>query len=152
MSAYSFLNVQASLVGPGITAQIGSSAGSAKEGISTAFDEDKVTVTTGADGSIMTSLRASMTGRIHIRLLKTSPINATLSQAFNFQRVSAANTGQNTIRVVDKARGDVVTGRQMAFVKHPDNVWAEEGNTLEWVFQGIVNEVLGAGIPDVTTP
>src|ERR1700758_2637047 len=104
MSAYSFLDVQASVVGPGLAAQIGSSAGAAKDGLSTSFDEDKTTVTTGADGAIMTSLHASMTGRIIIRLLKTSPINAQLNSAFNFQRSSAANWGQNAIRVVDKAR------------------------------------------------
>jgi hypothetical protein len=152
MSSYSFLNVQASIVGPGLTAQIGSSAGSAKEGISTEFDEDKTTVTTGADGSIMTSLRASMTGRIVIRLLKTSPINAVLNQAFNFQRTTAANWGNNSIRVVDKARGDVLTGRQMSYMRHAGNAWSEDGNILEWTFIGIVNEVLGAGIPDVNTP
>ena len=152
MSAYSFLSVQANINGPGLTAQIGSSAGAAKEGLSTAFEEDKSTVTTGADGSTMTSLRATQTGEIIIRLLKTSPINAVLNQAYNFQRTSAANWGQNSIRVVDKARGDVVTGRSMSFMKHPDNAWAEDGNTLEWRFKGIVNEVLGAGIPDVNTP
>jgi hypothetical protein len=152
MSAYSFLNIQASIVGPGLATQIGSSSGAAKEGLSTAFDEDKTTVTTGADGSIMTSLKAGMTGTITVRLMKTSPINSVLSNAFNFQRASAANWGGNTIRVVDKARGDVVTGRQMSFVKYADNVWAEEGNVLEWTFRGVVNEVLGAGIPDVTTP
>lgn len=152
MSTYSFLNVAASIVGPGLNAQIGSTSGSAKEGISTEWDEDKATVTTGADGSIMTSLKAGMTGRITVRLLKTSPVNAVLMQAFNFQRQNAGNWGVNTIRVVDKARGDVVDGRQMTFVRAPSNNWAEEGNTLEWTFQGIVNEVLGVGVPDVNTP
>lgn len=152
MSTYSFLNVQASVSGPGLTAQIGSNSGAAKDGLSTSFDEAKNTITTGADGSIMTSLRASMTGKITIRLLKTSPLNAVLSAAFNFQRVSSANAGQNNLRVVDKARGDVVTGRQMAFEKFPDNVWSEEGNTLEWTFIGIVNETLGPGTPDTTNP
>jgi hypothetical protein len=152
MSTYSFLNVAASIVGPGLNAQIGSTSGSAKDGLSAEFDEDKVTVTTGADGAIMTSLRASQTGRIIVRLLKTSPINAILSSAYNFQRVSSANTGQNTIRVVDKARGDLVNGRQMAFVRMPSNTWGEEGNILEWSFIGIVNEVFGAGIPDITNP
>ena len=152
MSTYSFLNIQATIIGPGLTAAIGSSSGAAKDGLSTGFDEDKTSVTTGADGSIMTSLRASQTGRITVRLLKTSPLNAVLNAAFNFQRVSAANTGQNNLRIVDKARGDVVTGRQMSFVKHPDNVWSEEGNILEWTFIGIVNETLGAGTPDLTNP
>lgn len=152
MGAYSFLSVQASIVGPGLNAQIGSSAGSAKEGISVEMEEDKVTVTTGADGSIMTSLRASMTGRIIVRLLKTSPINQVLMNAFNFQRTSAANTGQNVIRVTDNARGDVVSGRQMSFSRMPNNSWAEEANAVEWSFIGIVNETLGAGIPDLTNP
>lgn len=161
MGAYSFLNVQATITGPGINAlvtgttgaaAIGSSAGAAKEGISTAFDEDKIHVETGADGAIMTSLHAGMTGKITVRLLKTSPMNAVLNQAYNYQRQSSANTGINIIRVVDKVRGDVVRGVQMGFLKHPDNAWSEDGNTLDWVFQGIVRETLGIGIPDLTNP
>jgi hypothetical protein len=152
MGAYSFLSVQASILGPGLNAQIGSSAGSAKEGISVEMEEDKTTVTTGADGSIMTSLRASMTGRVIVRLLKTSPINAVLMNGLNFQRISAANWGQNVIVVSDTARGDVVSGRQMSFVRFPNNSWAEEGNVIEWSYVGIVNEWMGAGIPDLTNP
>jgi hypothetical protein len=152
MSTYSFLSVAASVVGPGLNAQIGATSGAAKDGLSTSFDEDKTKITTGADGSIMTTLNASQTGKITVRLLKTSPLNAILSAAYNFQRVSAANTGQNLVRVVDKARGDVVTGRQMSFLKFPDNSWGEEGPILEWTFQGIVNETLGAGIPDLSNP
>ena len=163
MSAYSFLNVQASILGPGINAtivgtpnpggaQIGSGAGSAKEGISHAFSEGKQTVTTGSDGSIMTSLHATQTGKITIRLLKTSPLNAVLNQAYNFQRSSAANWAQNVIRIVDKVRGDVLSGVQMGFEKHPDNMWGEDGNTLEWVFEGLTRELLGVGLPDVNTP
>lgn len=152
MSTYSFLSVAASIVGPGLAAQIGSTSGAAKDGLSTEFDEDKTTVTTGADGDIMTSLRASQTGKIVVRLLKTSPINAVLSQAYNFQRLNPGSWGQMNLRVVDKARGDVVTGTQMAFVRFPSNTWSEEGNTLEWSFVGIVNEVLGAGVPDLTNP
>jgi predicted SPOUT superfamily RNA methylase MTH1 len=152
MSTYSFLDVVASIVGPGLNAQIGSTSGSAKEGITAEFDEDKATVTTGADGSIMTSLRATQTGKITIRLLKTSPVNAVLSQAYAFQRQNAVNWGNNLIRVVDKARGDVCSGRQMTFTRFPTITWSEDGNINEWAFQGILNEVLGAGIPDVTTP
>jgi len=152
MSAYSFLSVQASIIGPGLNAQIGSSSGAAKEGLSLEWEEDKTTVTTGADGSLMQSLRASMTGRMTVRLLKTSPINAVLMNGYNFQRVSAANWGQNIIQITDSARGDVANGRQMSFVRGPNNSWAEEGNILEWSFVGIVNEILGIGIPDLSTP
>lgn len=150
MSAYSFINVYASLIGPGVSIQIGSSAGAAKEGISRTFDEDKNTTTTGADGTTMNSLHAGQTGIITVRLLKTSPINSALSQSYNFQRQSAANWGQNVIRVADKARGDVLTGRSLAYVKLPDNEWSEDGNILAWQFRGILNELLGAGIPDLT--
>ena len=152
MGAYSFLNVVGSLVGPGVTAQIASTAGVAAEGISAAYDGEKDTATTGADGILMHSLHASQTGRMTIRLLKTSPINATLNQAYNFQRQTAANWGQNTIRIVDKVRGDVASLRSAAFVKHGDNVWAENGNTLEWTFSGYLNETLGVGVPDINTP
>lgn len=152
MSAYSFLNVQASIIGPGLTAQLGSSSGASKEGISTEFTEDKGAITTGADGSIMTTLRATQTGRIIVRLLKTSPFNAVLSAGYNFQRQTASNWGNNLIRVVDKARGDVATGRQMMFVRHTGVTWAEDGNINEWAFEGLLNEILGAGLPDVNTP
>ncbi len=150
MSAYSFLNVTASLVGPGVNTQIGSSAGVAKEGITTAFSEDKGTVTTGADGTIMSSLHAGQTGKMTIRLLKTSPVNAVLSQAYAFQRQSAANWGQNYLRVVDKVRGDVATLVQGQFTKFPDVTWSEDGNLNEWVFEGILNDNLGPGIADVS--
>lgn len=152
MGTYSFLTVQASIIGPGVNAQIGSSSGAAKEGLSLSFDDDKNKITTGADGSIMTSLIASMTGKIIIRLLKTSPINAVLNNGFNFQRSNPANSGQNIIRITDTSRGDVGSGAQMSFLKMPDNGWSEEGNTLEWTFIGIVNEVLGAGLPDLSNP
>jgi hypothetical protein len=165
MGTYSFLNFQLSIVGPGLNAvlgqgtpgaiggaQIGSNSGAAKEGVSVAFDEDKIGVVTGADGSIMTSLHATQTGTITVRLLKTSPINAVLSQAYNFQRQSSGSTGQNVIRGVDKVRGDTVSGVQMGFVRFPDNEWGEEGNTLVWTFKGIVRESLGVGVPDVSTP
>ena len=86
MAAYSVTNVQASISGPGGTASIGYGAGNAEEGISSAMDEDKVGTVTGADGSLMHSLHASNTGTITVRLLKTSPVNATLDAMYNFQR------------------------------------------------------------------
>jgi hypothetical protein len=134
------------------TQSVGSGSGSAKEGISTSFDEDKGAATTGADGSLMISLHAGMTGKMTIRLLKTSPVNAILSQAFAFQRSSSGNWGQNFLRVVDKVRGDVATLYQAQFVKFPDNAWAEDGNVIDWVFQGVLNENLGPGLPTTAIP
>ncbi len=156
MGTYSFLDVQVSIVGPGINAsiegptpgseQIGSSAGVAKEGVTLAYDEPKTTTTTGADGQIMQNLHAGQTGKITVRLLKTSPINAVLSQAYAAQRGTAANWGQNVIVITNTVSGDQGTGDQMAFEKFPDDTWAEDGNILEWVFTGVVDNNLGAGV------
>jgi hypothetical protein len=148
MGAYSFLDVNATIIGPGLAAQIGNGAGSAADGsIATAFDEDKTKTDTGSDGSLMHSLRATQTGIITVKLLKVSPINSVLSSAYAFQRQSTGNWGINVIRITNKVSGDVATGNQMAFVKYPENEWAENGNMLSWTFRGIVTELLGANTP-----
>lgn len=151
MSTYSFLNIQAALVGPGGSFPLGSGVGAAEEGITSAMSEEKNTATAGADGEIMHSLHASNLGRLTVRLLKTSPVNAQLSTLYNFQRSTPSLWGQNIITVTDAVRGDVVTGTTMAFVKHPDISWAKDGNTVEWEFVGKLIEQLGSGIPDVNT-
>lgn len=145
MGTYSFLDVQASLVGPTGSFPIGAGAGSAKEGITTAMEEDKGSTMTGADGEIAQSLHAGNTGMITIRLLKTSPVNRLLMLAYNTQRISSQLWGKNAINVSDVVRGDLVNGSEMAFVKAPDLTWAEDANTVEWVFRGKVFEVLGDG-------
>ncbi len=153
MGTYSFLNVSASITGPGISASIGAGAANAKNSVSVVFDEDKTKTDTGSDGSLMQSLRATQTGTLKFRFQKTSPINAVLSAAYAFQRQSSANWGQNIIRITDKVRGDVVRGLQISFVKFPDNEWNEDGNEIEWNFRGIVTESLGSGgAPGLATP
>lgn len=149
MSTYSFFDVTATLSGPGGSISLGNGAGTAEEGITTSMTEEKDTLTPGADGQIMHSLHASNVGRITVRLLKTSPVNALLSAMYNFQRLSSANWGRNTMVVTDVVRGDVISGSSMAFAKQPDVVYAKEGGTNEWIFSGSVVEQLGAGIPDV---
>jgi len=160
MTAYSFLDVQASIIGPGLNAtigstpgssQVGSSAGVAKEGITVEYDDPKSTVITAADGTIMTNLHATQTGKVTIRLIKTSPINAVLSQGYAAQRSSAANWAQNTITVTDVVSGDVAGGTNLAYEKFPSDTWAEDGNILEWVFIGIVNNNLGPGAATIPT-
>ena len=100
----------------------------------------------------MHNLHPGQTGRITIRLLKTSPSNAALSNLYNFQRASSANWGQNIMRGGDFVRGDTLSGISMAFVKYPDVTWAEDGPMIEWEFRGIVREQLGNGSPDLTLP
>lgn len=145
MSAYSFLDVLATLVGPGGSFSIGAGAAAAEEGISAAMDEDKNTTLTGADGQITQNLHAGNVGLITVRLLKTSPVNRQLSLLYNSQRQTSAIWGRNQINVSDVARGDLVLGSQMAFVKHPDLKWAKDADIVEWPFRGIVQIMLGDG-------
>lgn len=152
MGSYSFNNITLSLSGPGGTVQLGAGAGNDKGGITIAFDEDKDTTTTGADGSVMHSLHPGQTGTMTVRLLKTSPINAILSKLYAFQRSSSANWGQNIMRGSDVVRGDVFSGVAMAFVKFPDNTYAEDGPSYDWHFRGIIRELLGSGSADLTLP
>lgn len=150
MSAtYSFLDVQGSITGPGIAAQLGNGAGVAKEGISVEMLEEKDLMTIGADGEIMHSLRGSNAGRITVRLLKTSPTNAVLSQAYNFQKSSSANWGKNVMRFSNTVVGDVITADTIAFAKQTGITYAEDASMNEWTFYGRVNMLLGSGVPNV---
>jgi hypothetical protein len=150
MGVYSFLNIQASITGPGGAFALGAGSENAEEGITTSFVREKNTMTQGADGGGMHSLHASDAGKITVRLLKTSPVNAQLSALYRFQKANSGQWGQNVIMVSDTQRGDVCTGRQCAFTKHPDLTYATEGGIIEWEFDAIrLDELLGAGVPDV---
>lgn len=147
-NTYSFLDVQATLSGPSGSFGLGQEAQPAEEGISYAFTEDKGTLTVGAGGAGMHSLHAGKSGTITVRLLKTSPVNALLSAAYNLQTASSAIYGNNTLTVRDSARGDFIVGRQAAFRKMPDNAFSKVGNMLEWVFNCVALDVtLGDGNP-----
>jgi hypothetical protein len=148
VTTYSFINIAASIVGPGAAFNLGYGSGDAEEGITVEMIDDKNKMDVGADGSIMHSLRASNAGRVTVRLLKTAPTNALLSACYNFQRFSSGNWGQNSIVLADTARGDLVLASQMAFVKQSDLTYAQDGNYNTWVFMGSIdNELLGTGTP-----
>src|SRR5882724_1438268 len=95
MQTYSFLDTVMAINGPGGAFSIRD--GAAKEGFTVDFTEDKNTMTVGADGEAMHSLKATKGGTITLRLLKTSPTNALLGALYNFQTASSATHGQNTI-------------------------------------------------------
>ncbi len=149
MATYSFLDTAASLAGPGGNISLGAGAGNSEEGISVDMKEEKNDQKIGADGSVMNSLRASNAARISVRLLKTSPVNAQLSAMYNAQRASSAVWGQNVLVVSDVARGDIITATSVAFAKQANITYAKDGNMNEWLFDGVVDEQLGPGIPDV---
>jgi len=153
MAAYSFLDVLCTIAGPGGTISIGQQeAGVADEGISVSYMEDKNTMVVGADGTPMHSLHAGMGGTCHIRLQKTSPVNNQLQQMFDYQRMSAAYWGQNTIKIDNFVEGDNVTCQLAAFKKEPDFANPKIAGTCEWIFDvGVITEVINAG-PAVTSP
>jgi hypothetical protein len=143
---YSFLDFNCSIVGPGGAFSLGNGAGAAEEGITFAPTGDINAMTIGADGSGMHSLHADKSGKVTVRLLKTSPTNALLSAMYAFQTANSANHGQNTLVGTDVHRGDVVTCFQTAFSKAPDMTYAKEGGTVEWVFDAIrIERTFGTG-------
>lgn len=147
MGAYSFLDTQASLVGPGGSIQLGSGAGNAEEGLSYEMTEQKNTMYIGADGSGVNSLHAGKSGKIRVHVLKTSPINQQLSLMYNLQAASSALWGINVISIANSALGDNVIANQVAFAKNPNNQYSKDANQIEWEFDAItIDASLGSGI------
>lgn len=146
MPTYSFLDVQAAIAGPGGTFSIGSGSGNSEEGITVEPSEEIDTMTVGADGQVMHSLHANKSGKVTVRLLKTSPVNALLSAMLAFQRTSGANHGQNNITIKNITTGDTITCQQVAFAKVPTITYAKDGGMNEWDFNaGIIDVGLGSG-------
>lgn len=147
MSTYSFLSVNAALVGPGGAISLGAGSGNAEEGIDVEPSTEINTMTIGADGSVMHSLNANKSGKVTIRLLKTSPVNQQVQALYNYQTANPAFHGQNTLSIADSARGDVVTCQAVAFNKDTPLKYAKDGSFNEWIFDaGVIERVLGAGV------
>jgi hypothetical protein len=147
MSVYSFVDTQATLVGPGGSISLGAGAGNAQEGISFEFLDDKDGMLVGADGTVVHSLRASKAARVTVRLLKTSPVNAMLSQMYNTQIQSSALWARNILTISNPVVGDDIPCSNVAFQKHPAITWAQDANFNEWMFNaGQADPILGAGI------
>ena len=146
MSTYSFSDVSCTLLGPGGNISLGYGAGTSDEGITITMLEDKTTMTVGADGSVMHSLHAGKGADIVVRLLKTSPTNAQLSQLYQAQTALSALWGKNVIKVSDTSRGDIVAATDVAFVRHAPVTYGKEAGLNEWAFKGSVVQLLGTGI------
>lgn len=143
---YSFLNVVASLLGPGGNLNLAAGAAAAEEGVTIEPVEDKNIMTIGADGKGQHSLVASDAVTVTIRLLKTSPLNAALMLMYDLQSSTSALWGQNVLTVVDTGRNDYTVVQSCAFKKKPTLTYAKDGGTMDWVFDGIsANSILGAG-------
>lgn len=145
-ATYSFLDVLASLNGPGGSINLGAGSAPTEEGITLEFRDDKNILTSGADGAIMNSLNASKVGSFIVRLLKTSPVNAQLSQMYNIQSQSSAAWGLNVISVRNPTSGDSITMTNGAFKKHSPVTYDKDGRHNEWAFEGAIDMSLGGGI------
>lgn len=144
MAAYSFRDVQATLVGPTGFIQLGYGAAVADEGISIDMAGDKNTMMVGADGNGMHSLHADKSGTITVRLLKTSPQNAKLQAMYDAQTINSSLHGQNVITINNPASGDVTTARECAFKRKPALNYKKDGDIVEWVFDAIkIDTILG---------
>lgn len=144
MAAYSFLNIQCSMAGPGGFLNLAAGAAAAEEGITVEATEDKNVMTIGADGAGQHSLIASDACSVTVRLLKTSPLNQQLMLMYDLQSASSALWGENIFTIVDSARQDYTVVQKAAFKKKPTLTYAKEGGMMEWVFDGIkANTVLG---------
>lgn len=149
MSTYSFIDVQATLVGPGGVVDLGNGAGVAAEGITIERNNDSGVMTIGADGTVMHALRAAKDGTITVRLLKTSQTNSKLSELYNLQQQSSLSYGRNTITVRNAATGDTTTASECGFKKFPSVSYSQDGEVMEWQFNcGRIETVLGTGDPE----
>ena len=146
MATYSFLDVALSISGPNISATIGGDGtGAAEEGFTPAYEEDADVMTQGSDGSIMHSLTAAKRGTIELHLLKTSPMNFQLSQAYANDRANGSQQwAQNTVTITNPVSGDFYTCKSVAFRRFPSNGYQMRGNTLVWTLNvGIMDPSLG---------
>ena len=86
--SYSFLDVQASIYGPGGNVSLaGDEAGVEQGGITITPAGERSKMTVGADGSVMHSLLGDKSGTVSVKLLKTSSVNAALQIMYNLQMV-----------------------------------------------------------------
>lgn len=144
MSAYSFMDVVASLTGPGGVIDLGYGSGNSEEGIDIQMIEDKNTMTVGADGEYMHSLHAGNAATIILRYLKTSSVNNLLITMFNAQKMSSALWGKNVILVRQTASGDLHTCVGCAFKRRANTGYKKVGDFYEWAFDvGRVESELG---------
>lgn len=134
MATYSFMDVTASLTGPTGVVDLGYGAAVAKEGITVALTNARNTMTVGADGEGMHSLKADKSGTVTVRVLQTSSVNAKLQALYNAQALSSSLWGNNVITIRNKANSETTVCRSCAFQKQGDITYSEEGQMREWIF------------------
>ena len=141
--AYSFVDVNATISGPGGSFSL-SSAGLSDEGVVLTQASDKNTMTVGAAGDGMHSMRASTAVRITVSLLKIGTGNAQLNALYRYQSMSSAYWGQNTFTITNAVTGDSIVCTGSAFIKQTDVGYKTEGGLNVWAFDCIASQqILG---------
>jgi hypothetical protein len=144
--AYSFLDVNAALVGPGGAINLGNGAGVAEEGITVEPNADVNELTVAADGTPMHSLSGNRSGVITVTVLKTSPVNQALQLLYDLQTAAAALHGQNTITITTNT-GDAVTCTSVAFKRATSLTYGAKAGMNAWRFDaGAIFRILGNGV------
>lgn len=147
---YSFKDVSANIVGPGLSASLGNGAGVADGGIVITAAEDKNTMVLGCDGSVVHSLHVGTPGSIKVTIQQGSPTNNTLSTAFAVQTANTLLHGKNTI-TIRTSTGDNIVATDCAFKKEPDMTYGKDATSLEWEFDcGNIVRSLGTGTPEAS--
>lgn len=150
MSVYSFADVSVAFSGLTGSFPLGAGAGVAEEGITVEPTNDANVPTIGADGEGMHSQSMDTSSTVTVRLLKTSPVNALLMNAYNAQRTNSGLWGRNIITVRSVFQGDFIVARQCAFGRVPTLTFAKEGGTNEWIFHSLkTTQKLGVGTPEL---
>lgn len=148
MSTYSFIDVVATLAGPGGSVELGYGSGAAEEGISIEMTGDKNTMMIGAGGEGQHNLHADKSGTITITCLKNSPTNAAIMALYNYQQESSARWGQNLLTLRNVVAGDSITAVQGAFKKLPNNAFQKDGPVMAWPIDFVkIHHMLGSGTP-----
>jgi len=126
---HSFGDSEATIYGPGGSFRLGDDP---TESI-TIRDSDTYKSKSGADGFIERIHKAGPT-YITVKLLKTSLVNALLSQLHQVNHQSPANWGRNTIKIV-RLGEDVTTCEALAFADY-DHPSGDHGGQIWWEFIG----------------
>ena len=137
MATYSFEQISATLVGPTGVVDLGAGSANATEGITISLGNSRNTMTIGADGEGMHSLKADKSGTVTVRLLATSDRNALLQSMYDAQALAASSWGANVITIRNKGNSETTVCRGCAFQRQPDRTYGAEGSTVEWVFDCI---------------
>ena len=143
MSAYSFLDVDAVLVGaPFGHIDLGSGNANSEEGLEWSYDKPRTSKVIGADSNGMIVVNADRSGTIRVRLLETSPANAKLTAAMNAVGFSTSLHGQAVLTIRNRANETMVVASEVSFADVPGDVFGAEPGVKEWVFNAIRIEVM----------